>query len=715
MNGYVTVRKLNKHPFLSKHYSYATTDVTDYKLAYPFTSLQCGCILQSLTKARSLTKGRKLHAYMIASGLLQNNTYLNTKLAAFYANCGCMDEAELVFDKIILKNSFLWNCMIRGYSCNQKSVNSLFLYREMLKFGKRPDNFTYPFVLKACGDLCHSDVGRRVHAEIIVRGLESDMYVANSLLSMYLKFGKIETTRNLFDRMPRRDNTSWNTLISGYSKLGDPGEALLTYKRMTESGFVADSTTLLSILYASTELASLKQGKVTHGYIIRHHIEHTNSFITNSLIEMYAKCNSVMVAREVFEKMSSKDTVAWNSMITGYERNGNAFESLRLFCKMVSENVEFDQVTLVAVLGACDQITAIQFGMSVHSFLIGTGFASNITVATALINTYSKCGSLYCSRKIFDEISNRNLVSWTAMIYGYGIHGRGKEAIALFYEMIENHITPDKGAFTSVLSACSHAGLVKEGKEIFSKVMGEFNLKPNLSHYSCMIDLLGRSGHLEEAYMLVNAMEIKPTSEIWAALLSACGLCKNIELAEISAQKYFEMKPKRVSSYICLSNIYAFKERWSDVERVRALLREQGLKKQAGCSFIELDKMVHRFLVGDKSHPQSEEIYVKLRELREKLRGMGYKADTSHVFYDVPEEVKEDMLWDHSERLAIAFALICSGPSSIIRITKNLRICGDCHTVTKLISKLTCREIIMRDIRRFHHFRDGLCSCGDFW
>lgn len=626
-----------------------------------------------------------------------------------------MINAQVIFDGIVLKNSFLWNFLIRGYACNAFSMKAIVLYREMSSFGQKADNFTYPFVIKACGDFLDMRIGRRVHGEVVVSGFESDIYVGNSLLAMYSKFKDMALARMLFDRMPERDLTSWNTMISGYVKNGKPNEALVTFYLMREAGLFPDGTTLLGLLSSCGELGAVKQGKEIHGYVIRNSYALSNKFLDNSLIEMYSKCNSMVDVRRLFEKMAWKDTVSWNSLIAGYTQNEDSFESLSVFCQMVLEGTEPDQVTFITVLGACQEITALQFGKAVHSFLTKKGFSGTTVVGTALVDMYAKCGSLACSRHVFDEMPEKNLVSWSAMISGYGIHGRGREAISLFHEMVKNNIIPDEGVLTSILSACSHAGMVVEGKDIFHRMTKDYIKKPTLAHYSCLVDLLGRAGHLDEAYKLIMTMEVKPTSDIWAALLNACQLHQNVELAEISAQNIFYMNSKQVGSYICLSNIYAAEKRWDDVERVRAMAREKRLIKPPGCSFVEVDKMVHWFLVGDKSHQQNEHIYAKLKDLSQQLKEVGYKPDTSSVFYNVKEEVKEKMLWDHSERLAIAFALINTGPGTIIRITKNLRVCGDCHTVTKLISKLMHREIIMRDIRRFHHFRDGICSCGDYW
>lgn len=626
-----------------------------------------------------------------------------------------MAEAQLIFDLIELKISFSWNLMIRGYACSACSLKSIALYREMLSSGWRADKFTYPFVLKACGDLLLTEIGKMVHGEALVSGLESDIYVCNSLLAMYSKFGDMAMARMLFDRMSDRDLTSWNTMIAGYIKNNSSKEALGVFDVMGKAGLNVDGTTLLGLLSACTGAMALKPGKALHCYVVRHNAEFSNKFLRNALIQMYSKFSNITYARRLFDEVKVKDTVTWNSMLSGYEKSGDAFESLRLFCRMVTEEAGPDEVTIVSVLGACDHCTALQFGTSVHSCLVKKGFSVNTIVGTSLIDMYAKCGSLACSRRVFDDMPEKNLVAWSAMVAGYGVHGRGREAIFIFHAMIANNILPDEGIITSVLSACSHAGLVYEGRQIFHSMTTEYNVKPTPAHYTCFVDLLGRAGHLDEAYDLIKSMEVIPTSDIWAALLFACRLHQNANLAKILEQKVVEMNSEGAGTYVCLSNIYAAEKWWDDVERVRALLRRKGLKKPAGCSFVEVDKVVHRFLVGDRSHHQTEAIYAKLKDLNHQLKEVGYKPDTSSVFYDVDEEVKEKMLWDHSERLAIAFALINTGPGTIIRITKNLRICVDCHTVTKLISKLMCREIIMRDIHRFHHFKDGFCSCGDYW
>lgn len=604
--------------------------------------------------------------------------------------------------------------MIRGYASNGFSLDSIAMYRDMVRSGNNGDNFSYPFVLMACGDLSLVQIGKRIHCKVIVSGYEPDVYVGNSLLAMYAKFGEMGVARKVFDGIPERDLISWNTIISGYVRNCDPEKAISVFSVVAKGKEGLDQLTLVAVLPACANLSALKQGKEIHAYILRSGMEF-NKILMNSLMDVYIKSNFMMGSKRLFERMDNKDTVSWNTMISGLACHGDAIESLTLFHRMNHNGFVPDNVTLVAVLGACDKVAALQFGKSLHAYLIRKGLDKGVTVGTSLIDMYAKCGSLACSCQVFDEMPVKNLISWSAMISGYGLHGKGQEAVECFNEMKEKGITPDRVTFTSVLSACSHSGLSLEGKEIFHQISNEYFKKPSVEHYACMVDLLGRIGQLDEAYKLIMNMAVEPNIDVWAALLSACQIHHNVELAEIAAHKAFELKPKSVGIYVALSNIYAKEKKWGAVRRVRDAARYNGLRKPPGCSFVELDMTIHRFLVGDKSHPQSQSIYAKLSELRQQLKESGYTPDSSVVLYEVEEDVKENLLWDHSERLAIAFSLLNTSPGMTIRVTKNLRVCSDCHNVTKLISKLVGREIIVRDAHRFHHFSNGSCSCHDFW
>ncbi|KAG0502718.1 hypothetical protein HPP92_002790 [Vanilla planifolia] len=344
------------------------------------------------------------------------------------------------------------------------------------------------------------------------------------------------------------------------------------------------------------------------------------------------------------------------------------------------------------------------------------GLEDNVYVGTAVVDMYGKCGKVDTARRAFDRLGDvRNIKSWSAMVAGYGMHGRGEEAVSLFHAMISSGIKPNPITLVSLLAACSHAGLVDEGRHWFRAMRTEYNIEPGVEHYGCMVDLLGRAGHLNEAYDLIKQMKPKPDFVVWGSLLSACKTYKNVDLGEISARKLFELDAKNCGYYVLLSNVYADAGRWGDVERMRVMMKTRGLAKPPGFSLLELRGRVHCFLVGDQRHPKHKEIYEYLEELTARMMEAGYIPDGGSVMHDVDLEEKEIALKVHSEKLAVAFAIMSTPPGTTIRVIKNLRVCGDCHAAIKLISKLVGREIVVRDSRRFHQFEGGLCSCGDYW
>ncbi|KAK8961793.1 Pentatricopeptide repeat-containing protein [Platanthera guangdongensis] len=546
-------------------------------------SLECGRLLQSLTNSRSYTKGQQLHSHILVSGVLMENTYLATKLCAFYSICSKMEEARVIFNGILLKNCFLWNVMIRGFSRSGFPFDALFFYREMLGTGRTADNFTFPFLLLACGDLLLDVAGKTIHSGVIVSGYEEDVYVGNSLLAMYSKFGEMVPAQKVFDKMLNRDITSWNTIVSSYVFDGNPKRGLGIFADMIQAGFDCDQASFLGALTACSDLGALMRGKEIHARILRIGIEF-NNFLLNSLIDVYVNSDFVTGARKLFEMMSMRDTVSWNAMISGCARHGNAFGSLFLFLQMNSEGICLDLVTFLAALGGCNQLSTLNFGKNIHSHIIKLGFGHNVSIGTALVDMYAKCGALASSRLVFDEMPQKNLLSWSAMVSAYGLHGRGEEAVSVLNQMKEKRVTPDKVIFTSVLSACSHSGLVGIGREIFLQMQQNHGISPSLEHYSSMVDLLGRAGRLDEAYELILGMTVTPNVDVWAALLSSCQIHHNVKLAETAARHAFDLRPRGFGVYNSLSNVYAGAKRWEDVGKVRDLARRNGLRKPPGCT-----------------------------------------------------------------------------------------------------------------------------------
>eukprot|EP01018_Ginkgo_biloba_P024066 Gb_36172 [translate_table: standard] len=611
-----------------------------------------------------------------------------------------------------------------------------------------PVDSTYASLLKSCIHKKALPEGKLVHAHIIhmsERGFNPDIVLGNTLVIMYAKCGSLGDACRVLEEMPRRNVVSWTAMIAAYISHEQDEEALTLYYQMERTGIKPNEFTFASVLPACANLTALEHGKTVHEKVIRSGFQ-SDMFVESALVDMYVKCGDIENARQVFDKMSQRDVVSWNAMISGYAQNGLVNEAFNLFQKMPERNVVswtsmiagyarngyfeealklFRQMrevgmkpnsdTFASVLPACANLAALEQGKQMHDNIIRRGFHSDVFVESALVDMYAKCGSIGNAWHVFDKMSSRNVVSWTAMILAYAMHGHGKKALQLFEQMQHSGTKPDHVTFIGVLSACCHAGLVDDGWRYFDCMSRYYHITPVKEHYCCMVDLLGRAGKLDEAYHLINKMPIKPDAAVWGSLLGACRIHANIELGEHVAERLFELDPKNAAPFVVLSNIYAATRRWDDIERVRKMMKDRGVKKDPGCSWIEVNKQVYAFIVGDRSHPQAQKIYAKLEILSGQMKEAGYVPDTTFVPNDVEQEQKEHIITYHSEKLAIAFGLINTSPGTPIRIVKNLRVCGDCHSAIKFISQIARREMVVRDASRFHHFKDGLCSCGDYW
>eukprot|EP01018_Ginkgo_biloba_P025790 Gb_04077 [translate_table: standard] len=661
----------------------------------------------------ALQHGKCIHGYIIRSEL-ESDVLVGTALVDMYAKCNSLEIARHVFDKMSKRNVVSWNAMIVGYTKNGEPDVALTLFNQMHVGEMKPNFVTMVSVLPACSQLAALQQGKWIHGLVIKYGFDSCVSVSNSLVAMYAKCGSIEIGRQLFNKLPKINVVSWNAMIAGCAQSGHTREALTLFHQMPLASVKPNSVTVVSVLSACADLAALQQGKCIHGYIIKSGFESDLS-VGTALIALYGRCGNAEIASKLFDKMSKRDVVLWNAMIAGYAQCGHAYEAFNAFHQMQLANMKPNSVTIASVLSACTHLAALQQGKSIHGYAIRSGFESDAFVETALIDNYAKCGSIEIARQLFDNMSRRDVVSWSAMIAGYGIHGHGEDALELFKQMQQTGMNPNHITFICILSACSHAGLVDEGWQYFHCMSQDYYITPTVEHYACMVDLLGRAGHLNEAQEFIHKMPLEPNAGVWGALLGACRIHCNIKLGERVAEHLFELEPENAGYYVLLSNIYATAGKWDDVVKLSTLMKDRGLKKIPGCSLIELNNKVHTFLVGDRTHPQSEKIYAMLEILAGQLENAGYVPNTNFVLHDVEEEVKEHLLSSHSEKLAIAFGLINTSPGDPIRITKNLRVCGDCHSATKFISKIVEREITVRDANRFHHFKDGLCSCGDYW
>ncbi|KAM7509177.1 hypothetical protein LguiA_019630 [Lonicera macranthoides] len=578
----------------------------------------------------------------------------------------------------------------------------------------KPINEIALFISSALQNCTKLNYLKKLHAKVFAFGLQYNSNLSTKTATLYISFNYIDFACNVFQNIPYPSSYLWNIMIRACACDGKFYSSLELYRRMMGKGQRPDKYAFPFVLKSCAGLSDLQMGRLIH--------QHSaccgcggDIFVHAALVDMYAKCGEIKAARMMFDKMPDRDLVCWTSMISGYAQNGYNYETLEFFDDMRGSGVKANRVGILSVLLACSNLGALRKGEGFHTYVIRTGFESDILVATAVIDMYAKCGSLSSARSLFDKTSGKDVVCWSALIASYGIHGDGMKAIDLFNQMVSEGTRPNYITFTCVLSACGHSGLLEQGKRFFKLMREEFDVVPKLSNYACMVDLLGRAGEISEAIELVETMPVKADTSIWGSLLGACRVYNNLDLAERIADRIFELNPLHTGYHVLLSNIYAAKSRWNDVEKLRKIMARRGATKVQGLSLIEFDNVVHKFGVGDRSHPQMDKIYSLLEELADQMKRLGYVPLTDFVLHDIEEEAKEVALLYHSERLAIAFGLINTSPGTSLQITKNLRICGDCHNAIKFISKIVNRVIIVRDMHRFHHFEDGVCSCGDYW
>eukprot|EP01018_Ginkgo_biloba_P037442 Gb_29881 [translate_table: standard] len=618
----------NGHPFeaLKLFHQMQLTDISP-------DSVTMVSALQACANLGALQQGKWIHDYILRSGFESDVSVGNT-LVAMYAKCGSIQIARQLFEHMSERNVISWSAMIAGYAQNGYAPDAFTLFSQMMRTHVKPNSVTMVSVLSACAQLGALQHGKCIHAYIIRHRLESNSFVGNSLIDMYTKCGMMEYARQVFYLMCQKNVVTWNAMIAGYSQNGHFNEALATFHEMQMSRITPDAFTIVSVLSACAHLGALQQGKWIHDYVTRSGLD-SNVFVGNSLIDMYAKCGSIGIARQLFNRMSRRDVVSWNAMIAGYSHNGDGHEFLTLFYQMLLVGETPESGTIVSVLLACANLGALQQGKWIHNYIIRSGFESDAFVQTALIDMYAKCGNVEIARNLFDTMPERNVVAYSAMIAGYGMHGYGEDALVLFSQMQQTGMKPNRITFICVLSACSHAGLVDEGWQYFDSMSRDYCITPSVEHYACMVDLLGRAGHLEQAQNFIENMPVDPNAGVWGALLGACRIHCNIELGERVARILFDLEPGNAGYYVLLSNIYAAAGRWDEVAMVRIMMKDRGLRKPPGYSLIEINNRVHAFVVGDRSHPQSEKIYAMLETLVRQIKETGYVSKTNFVLHDV--------------------------------------------------------------------------------
>ncbi|KAF6155135.1 hypothetical protein GIB67_019661 [Kingdonia uniflora] len=478
-----------------------------------------------------------------------------------YAKCGEIECSRRVFDKYPGGNVVSWTSMIVGYVQNDRLGDGLALFNQMRECVVEPNEFTIGTLLTTCAKLDALHQGKWVHGYMISKGIDSNSFSVAALVDMYVKCGTVTDARLVFDGLITADLVPWTAMIVGYSQRNYPLEALALFTDRKWVGVMPNSVTITSVLSACAQSNSTGFGRSVHTLGIKLGLE--DAFVANALVHMYAKCRMIKEASYIFDRISEKDVVSWNSMITGYSQNGFASEVLSLFCQM-RYSYSLDPITMVSVLSACACVCAHKIGCALHAYSVKDGFlSSNVYVGTALLNLYSKFGDSESSHRVFDEMGDKNIVTWSAMMAGYGMHGDVTGSVTLFSETLKENLEPNEVVFTNILSACGHTGMVGEGWNFFQSMCKEYHVVPSMKHYVCMVDLLARAGKIEEAMDFIERIPIQPDERVWGALLHECRLHSRLDLGEVAARRMLELQPDCAGYYVLISNFFASDGRWT--------------------------------------------------------------------------------------------------------------------------------------------------------
>lgn len=721
------------------------------------------CAMKACSSLGYVRIALQLHGLVEKYGF-RNDEAIRNSVIDMYVKCGAVYAAEEVFMRIEKPSLFSWNSMIYGYSKSygigqaldtfiqmpeHDSVSwsmiisafsqhglhtqSLGMFVEMWIQDCQPNSITYASVLSACANVYDLQWGKHLHARIVRNEPFLDVLVGNGLVDMYAKCGLVEASRRVFNSLTERNVVTWTSLISGIAQFGSREEVFDLFYRMREACVAMDEFTLATILGVCEGEENISIGEQLHGFTVKTGMD-SSVPVGNATVTMYAKCGNIekgslafetmpardivswtaMItmfthsgdvekARDYFDRMPERNVISWNSMLGACFQNGFWEEGLKLYILMLRQEVRPDWITFATTISACSELATLKLGTQIVSQAKKAGLGSDVSVANSAITLYSRCGKIEAAQNIFDSIQEKNLISWNSIMGGYAQNGQGRKVIEVFQNMLVVGCKPDHITYVAILSGCSHSGLVKEGKHYFNSMTEDFGISPTSEHFACMVDLFGRAGLLKQSMDLIDQMPFKPNAAIWSALLSACRIHHDTEMAELAMKNLLELNVESSGSYILLANVYSNYGRLKSVSDVRQVMKEKGVQKDPGCSWIEVSNRVHVFTVNDTNHPQTKDIYKALEDIVKKIEdAYGYVDMSSSVGY-------------HSEKLAIAFGLISLPGWMPIHVMKNLRVCDDCHRVMKLISLVAMRKLVVRDGHRFHHLKDGICSCGDYW
>ncbi|KMZ70367.1 Pentatricopeptide repeat protein [Zostera marina] len=684
-------------------------------------------LLKQCASSKSVTQTRIAHLQLTKSGFPYLHTLGNSLIDA-YVKCGCSDDARKMFDLMPDSPHIVsWNNIMSSYIRRNRSEDAVRLFRIMVLShkGVTPDEFTFSAIFRAFSKLgcCFLNEARKAHGRMVVSGVVdyTDAIVGSALVDMYAKFGRLGDAWMVFDGIVDKDVVLFTAMIVGYTQNREDSKALRVYGDMIahgDSGVKGNEFTFASVLIACGNSGNMKTGFQIHSVIIKSGLESRNPSQT-SLMTMYSKFSLVEESLKIFDQIKKPNAITYTAIISALVSDHREEKAMSMFRDMIRVPTKPNEYTLSTTMRACSGLALILTGKQIHALTVKIGLESDSFVGASLVDMYGKCGNLKMARLVLNGLPKFGLVPLNSMIYGYAQNGFGCKALKLFDRIqTEFGLEPNEATFTSVLSACSSSGLLEDGRRIFTSIS-----TPSIDHYACLVDLFCRAGELDEAELIITTQIKNPDGIVWRSLLSGCKIHGNVEMAERAAMRLLEIDPGDHATHILLSNIYASKGMWNEVIRIKRLMRDMKVKKEPAMSWVEINREVYTFMAGKDNKNTTATIYEKLDVLIKKTKEMGYMPDTKFVLQEMSEVEKERSLYNHSEKLAIAFAVFCStdtddgmkNKKKPIMIFKNLRVCGDCHTWMKFVTKVISREISARDAKRFHHFKDGLCSCGDYW
>ncbi|MCO5585937.1 hypothetical protein L7F22_039872 [Adiantum nelumboides] len=666
-------------------------------------------LLRFCSKYKALESGKQLHASIIEDGV-ESDLRISNALINMYGKCNASEDACVVLDRAQLHDVITWNTLLSSYAQHGSFEGAFNTFYAMQQDDLSPNATTYVSLLTACCRLEHLEKAKQLHESVLNLGLDLNLPVGNSLLSMYVKCGSFEDVKAVFKALPEKDVVSWNIMISGYCEHEHGEEAFVALKEMQEVGIQPDHITFLHLLKVCSNLLALDEGKHIHSLITQKGFDIETS-INNSLIDMYGKCGSIEDALVVFDKTPKTSIVTWNAIMTGHALHSQGQETLQLFLRLEQEGIKPDKVTYFSAIKACATLAALGWGKRIHAAVKQTSFVTDIAVTNALIDMYAKCGSLKDAREAFDQSPKRNVVTWTVLLSGYAEQSDYHTAVQLFYGMQQESIKPDGLAFLSLLSACSHKGLVDKGLSHLKEMRDQYGILETLEHLDCIVDLVGCGGFFNVAEDLLETMPFKDNIVGWLSLLGSCRLYANVEVARRCFEYIITLARDHGAAYVMMARVYAKAGMHKEAEELEAARIGKEAWKKTGQAYIEVGNLVHRFAADDKSHPQTLTIHSKLESLRRQAEEQGLLNESLSL--EASPAIKQDLFCRHSEKLAITFGLLNTPASAPIRVTKNIRVCPDCHQAIKLITTIEQREIIVKDVDCIHYFKDGACSCED--